>query len=222
MPQLPSASTGMTHSAKLTLDAQGTLRGEVSDVRKGDFATFERYAQLEVQGSKDRVKRIEQEVSHSIGMFEITAAKMVNLDATDLPFGYTYSFVAPAYAKQIGSLLAVRPRVMGTLSSDVVETKEPRQYPVVFRGPEKDADIFEITLPPGYEVDDLPPPADADYSFASYHSKTDVSGDTLKYTRTFEVKELSIPVSKVEELRRLYRLIASDERSTAVLKPTAH
>jgi transglutaminase-like putative cysteine protease len=222
MPLLPSASTGITRSAKLTLDAQGTLRGEVSDVRKGDLATLERHAQLEVQSSKDRVKRIEQEVSHSIGMFEITVAKMLNLEATDLPFGYTYTFVAPAYAKQIGSLLAVRPRVMGILASDILETKEPRQYPVVFRGPEKDADIFEITLPAGYEVDDLPQPADADYSFASYHSKTEVNGGALKYTRTFEVKELSIPVSKVEELRKLYRIIASDERSTVVLKPTAH
>jgi Domain of Unknown Function with PDB structure (DUF3857)/Transglutaminase-like superfamily len=222
MPQLPSATTGMTRSAKLTLDAQGTLRGEVSDVRKGDFATFERYAQLEVKSSKDRVKRIEQEVSRSIGMFEITAAKMLNLDATDLPFGYTYAFVAPAYAKQIGNLLAVRPRVMGILSSDLLETKEPRQYPVVFRGPEKDTDIFEITLPAGYEVDDLPAPVDADYAFASYHSKTEVNGGTLRYTRTFEVNQLSVPLGKVEELRKLYRIIASDERSTAVLKPTAH
>lgn len=222
MPQLPSATTGMTRSAKLTLDAQGTLRGEVSDVRKGDFATFERYAQLEVKSSKDRVKRIEQEISHSIGMFEITAAKMLNLDATDLPFGYTYTFVAPAYAKQIGNLLAVRPRVMGILSSDLLETKEPRQYPVVFRGPEKDTDIFEITLPAGYEVDDLPAPVDAEYGFASYHSKSEVNGSTLKYTRTFEVKELSVPVGKVEELRKLYRIIASDERSTAVLKATSH
>ena len=222
MPQLPLASTGMTRSARLTLDAQGTLSGEVNEVRKGDFATFERYAQLEANSSKDRVKRIEQEVSHSIGMFQITAAKMLNLDLTDLPFGYTYSFVAPAYAKQIGNLLAVRPRVMGLLASDLLETKEPRQYPVVFRGPEKDVDIFEITLPAGYEVDDLPQPVDADYSFASYHSKTEVNGSTLKYSRTYEVKELSVPVGKVEDLRRLYRIIAGDERSTAVLKPTAH
>lgn len=222
MPQLPSATTGMTRSAKLTLDAHGSLRGEVSDVSNGDFATFERYAQLEVKSSKDRVKRIEQEVSRSVGMFEITAAQMVNLDATDLPFGYTYTFVAPAYAKQIGNLLAVRPRVMGILSSDLLETKEPRQYPVVFTGPEKDTDIFEITLPAGYEVDDLPAPVDADYAFASYHSKTEVNGGTLRYTRTFEVNQLSVPVGKVEELRKLYRIIASDERSTAVLKPTAH
>ena len=66
-------------------------------------------------------------------MFEITAAKMVNLEARDLPFGYTYSLVAPAYAKQIGNLIAVRPRVMGILSSDLLDTKEARQYQVVFR-----------------------------------------------------------------------------------------
>lgn len=77
---------------------------------------------------------------------------------------------------------------------------------------------FEITLPPGYEVDDLPPPV-ADFEFASYHSKTEVKGNVIGYTRTFEVKELRVPVSKSEELKKFYRTIASDERNTAVLKP---
>jgi len=71
-------------------------------------------------------------------------------------------------------------------------------------------------------VDDLPPPVDVDYSFASYHSKTEADRNTLKYTRTFEVKELSVPVSKVEDLKGLYRVIASDERNTAVLKLASH
>jgi len=95
-------------------------------------------------------------------------------------------------------------------------------YPVEFEGPEKNTDNIEITLPAGYEVDDLPPPTNADYSFASYHSKTEVSGNTLKYTRTFEVKELSVPLNKVEDLKKLYRIIAGDERATAVLKPAGH
>jgi hypothetical protein len=115
----------------------------------------------------------------------------------------------------------VRPRFIGNKSSDLLETKEPRKYPVEFEGPSRDTDTFEITLPAGYEVDDLPPPVNADYSFASYHSKTEVSGNTLKYTRTFEVKELSVPLGKVEDLKKLYRIIASDERNTAVLKPAA-
>jgi hypothetical protein len=68
-------------------------------------------------------------------------------------------------------------------------------------------------------VDDLPPPVDVDYSFASYHSKTEKNGNALQYTRTFEIKELSVPVGKIENLKKLYRIIASDERNTAVLKP---
>jgi hypothetical protein len=90
---------------------------------------------------------------------------------------------------------------------------------VIFAGLELDTDTFEIELPPGYEVDDLPAPVDVDYSFASYHSKTEAKGNVLLYTRTFETKELSVPMSKMEELKRLYRIIASDERNTAVFKP---
>ena len=219
MPQLSTASNGIVRFGKLSLDAAGTLKADITESRNGDFATNERYAQLAVPSSKDRVKRIEQELSHSIGMFQVTGATMTGLDATEAPFGYSYKFVAPAYAKQAGNLLVLRPRVLGQKSSDLLETKEPRKFPVIFEGPEKDSDTFEIELPAGYEVDDLPPPTDIDYSFASYHSKTEVSGRTLKYTRTMEIKELSVPLSKMDDLKKFYRVIAGDERNTAVLKP---
>jgi hypothetical protein len=45
-----------------------------------------------------------------------------------------------------------------------------------------------------------------------------VKGNLINYTRTFEVKELSVPVSRAEELRKFYRIIAGDERNTVVLK----
>jgi len=54
---------------------------------------------------------------------------------------------------------------------------------------------------------------------ASYHSKTEVSGSILRYTRTFELKQLAVPLDKMDDLKKLYRIIASDERNTAVLKP---
>jgi hypothetical protein len=93
---------------------------------------------------------------------------------------------------------------------------------VVFQGLRKDTDHFEITMPPGYEVDELPPPVDVEYSFASYHSRTESAGNILKYTRTSEIKELNVPMSKMDDLKKFYRIIASDERNTAVLKQTAH
>jgi hypothetical protein len=61
-----------------------------------------------------------------------------------------------------------------------------------------------------------------DYDFASYHSKTETSGNTLKYTRRLEVKQLTVPVAQAETLKKFYRIIASDERNTAVLQPTSH
>jgi hypothetical protein len=66
--------------------------------------------------------------------------------------------------------------------------------------------------------DELTPPVDADYGFASYHSKSELVGQTLRYTRTIEIKELSVPVSKAEDLKAFYRVIYADERNVAVLK----
>ncbi|HET8922858.1 MAG TPA: DUF3857 and transglutaminase domain-containing protein [Candidatus Acidoferrum sp.] len=222
LPALPPAMNGIRRTAKLSLSPAGTLSGDVEEIRVGDRASSQRWALRTVTKDADRIKPIETLLSHSLGTFQITKASVGNLKQADQPFFYNYSVVAQDYAKKAGELLLVRPRFVGNKSSDLLETKDPRKYPVEFEGPSRDTDTFEIKLPPGYEVDDLPPPVDADYGFASYHSKTEASGNTLKYTRTFEVKELSVPLSKVEDLKKLYRIIAGDERNTAVLKPAAH
>jgi hypothetical protein len=57
-----------------------------------------------------------------------------------------------------------------------------------------------------------------DDGFASYQSKTEKVGQALRYTRTFEIKNLSVPVSQAGELRQLYRTIEDDERNSAVLR----
>jgi hypothetical protein len=219
LPQLPPALNGTWRTAKLSLSAAGTLSGDVNEVRVGDRAAAQRWALRTVTKDADRIKPIESLLSQSLTTFQITKATIGNLQITEKAFLYDYSLVAQNYAKTAGNLLLVRPRVLGSRSSDLLETKEARKYPVEFEGPSRDTDTFEIKLPQGYEVDDLPPPVNADYSFASYHSKAEVDGNTLRYTRTFEVKELSVPLSKVDDLKKLYRIIANDERNTAVLKP---
>jgi len=222
LPQLPAAMNGVVRTAKLKLASSGALTGEISETRFGDAGLWQRMMLKTVTKESDKIKPIESLVSSSLSTFQITKASVLNLNQTDLPFGYQYSLVAENYAKPAGNLLLVRPRVLGSKSSDILETREPRKFAVELPGPQRDTDTFEIVIPAGYEVDDLPPPINADYSFASYHSKTEVNGNTLKYTRTFEVKELSVPVSKAEELKKLYRIIAGDERNTAVLKPVSH
>jgi len=219
LPQLAPSSNGIVRTAKLTLAPTGTLSGDVKEVRWGDRASAERYALKSATKETDRIKPIELLLGRSLSSYHLTKASIVNLEQTELPFEFDYSLVADNYAKAAGNLLLVRPRVVGVKSSDLLETKEPRQYPVVFDGPSRDMDTFEIAMPTDYEVDDLPPPVNAEFSFASYHSKAEVSGNVLRYTRTFEVREPSVPLAKIGDLKMLYRIIANDERNTAVLKP---
>src|SRR5579863_1328774 len=221
LPQQPPALNSISRTAQLTLDDQGTLKGDVEEIRLGGRASSERWALREASKETDRIKPIENLLSGSMSRFQITHASVMNLSLTDQPFGFRYTFVSPDYAKNAGGLLLVRPRVLGNKARGILETKEPRRYPIEFDGPTRDTDRFEITLPAGYVVDDLPPPVDADFSFASYHSKTEVKGNVIAYQRTFEIKELTVPVSHAEELKKFYRIISGDERNTVVLKTQA-
>ena len=219
LPQQPSAMNSIQRTAKLTLDTAGMLKGEVKEMRLGERASSERWRLRTVAKDTDRIKPIEDLLANSLSSFHITRATLINLQQTDQPFGFNYSFESPNYAKNAGNLLLVRPRVIGVKGLGFLETKEPRKFPIEFEGPARDTDAFEITIPAGYVVDDLPPAVDVDLGFASYHAKTVVNGNVVDYTRTFEVKELSVPVNKAEDLRKFYRIIAGDERSTVVLKP---
>ena len=219
LPQQPSSMNSIQRTAKLTLDPSGTLKGDVKEMRLGQRASSERGRLRAVTKDTDRIKPIEELLANSLSSFHITHASLINLQQTDQPFGFNYSFESQNYAKNAGNLLLVRPRVIGNKGFGFLETKEPRKFPIEFEGPARDTDTFEITIPAGYVVDELPPPVDADFSFASYHAKTVVKGNVVGYTRTFELKELNVPVNKAEDLRKFYRIIAGDERNTVVLKP---
>jgi hypothetical protein len=221
LPQQPSNMNSVERTGRLTLDPMGKLKGEVKEVRLGGRAWLERWELRTVSKEGDRIKAIEDLLAGSLSNFHITRAAIANLQHTDRPFGFEYAFESDNYAKSAGNLLLVRPRVLGIKAQALLETKEPRRFPIEFEGPTRDTDAFEIIMPAGYEVDDLPPPVDADYGFASYHSKTEVKGNVIDYTRTFEVKELSVPVAQADDLRKFYRIIAADERNTVVLKAVA-
>ncbi|HUA13819.1 MAG TPA: DUF3857 and transglutaminase domain-containing protein [Verrucomicrobiae bacterium] len=218
LPQQSPSMNSIVRAGTFTLDAAGTLKGEVSETRMGDRAWSERYALRQATKSTDRIKPIEDLLSGSLSLYQITQASLINLDLTDQPFGFRYALQAPAYAKNVGNMLLVRPRVIGVKTEGFLETKEARKFPVDLGAPLHDTDSFDITIPAGFVVDDVPPPVDVDDEFADYHAKTEVKGNVIHYSRTFEIKELSVPVAKVGELKTFYRVIAGDERNTVVLR----
>jgi len=216
-PQLPAASSGVARTARMTLDAEGALRGTVEERRVGDAALWQRLQLESAPGEAERRRPVEALAGAAFASYALDKVELANLQQPDRPLEWRFAVEAKNYAKSAGGLLLVRPRVIGSLASGLLETDEPRRNAIEFEGPERDTDDFEIALPPGFEADELPQGASADYGFASYKSSYSVSNHVLHYTRSFEIRQLSVPAGKAAELKAFYRLIHDDERRTAVL-----
>ena len=203
-------------SAKLKLLPDGTLQGEIEEVRTGYRAALGREL-MHDESEKDRKKTIEYFLGRNMGSFQIDGFDVVNADDIDKDLIVHYKFKADHYAKNAGPLLLVRPRVVGEKAGAFDSTK-PRHYPYELEAPFLDSDSVEITLPEGFIVDELPEPAKAAFSFGEYKSKTEAQGSLLKYTREYKIQATQVPLDSIDQLRKLFLQINADEKNMAVLK----
>ncbi len=216
MPMLPPALNRLLRVAHLQLTPEGSLSGEVEEIRSGHEASVLRGELLSSDQNKRR-QYFEEFLQEFLDRSKLTYASITGLDAYDEPLILRYKFVAPEYAKSAGDLMLVRTRVLGNKASDIAEDNK-RKYPVSYATTSLQSDVIDIKLPPGYKVDELPAPADVKAPFAEYKSKVEAKDDVLYYNRSYEVKDLLVPMNEFGELRTFMRGVASDERNTAVLK----
>ncbi|HSK45485.1 MAG TPA: DUF3857 domain-containing protein [Candidatus Binatia bacterium] len=202
--------------AKLTLFPDGTLQGEIEEVRSGYLAMLGR-EYLQHQTQNDRKKMLEHFWGPNLGGFQIDSFNLENENNIDKDLVLRYKFTASHYAKTAGPLLLVRPRVVGEMAGAFDVTK-PRHYAYEFDAPFLRSDSVEITLPEGYSVDELPEPAKAVFPFAEYTSKAEKEGNVLKYNRQYRMQTTQVPVERIEQLRKLFAQIGTDEKNMAVLK----
>ena len=222
LPLLPPSTNRLLRTAKFNLSAAGDLSGEIQEVRWGGPAETSRAEYLEIPPAQ-RAKVIEEFVGSFLNNFTVSNSSLDNLEKFDETLTIDYKFTAQAYAKSAGSLLIVRPRVVGSKESyllSLLSAKKPRQYAIEFNEATRQDDVFDINLPAGYVVDELPKPVEAECAYASYKSDVQVTGNTLHYKRTYVVKDVMVPTTKLNDVRDFFRQVAADERSSAVLKRT--
>ena len=215
LPPSASAANRLSRIGKFTLHQDGTLVGQVDEIRRGAEAA-EKRRELQRLPPADRVKSIERFLGTFLGSYTLTKATIGNLEKNDEMLIIHYEFTARGYSKNAGGLLLLRPAVLGRKASAVAE--KDRKYPVDLFVEALHTDSFEIELPPGYVVDDLPPAASAAYDFGRYSSETKLEQNVLHYKRSFETKKIVVPLDQVPDLKTFYRKIAADEGATAVLK----
>ena len=218
MPVLDPASNHRERTGKFALTLEGNLTGDVTETRNGYSAWIWREAMTTLNDA-DRTRYIEHYFSHTLKGLSIKESKFDNIDHLPQDLVSHYNVSIDRYAQTTGPLLLVRPRVLGSVAVHI-DYKE-RKYQVNLICPERETDAYEIQLPEGYVVDDMPYPVKIDVGFATYQSRYEAAGSTVKYWREYIVKDPIVPFAKMADLRRLEDVIGSDEFSTVVVKNPA-
>jgi hypothetical protein len=214
-PTLAPDTNILSRTGHFTLSSDGALAGEIVENRSGDHASSER-AQLIRSNEQQRSQHLERRLNRSLQGFSIEKLDIRQLDQPQLDLVLDYKFAAPQYGQTRGPLMLVRPRILGEKSFAI--ERKPRQYPVVFERSSKETDEYEIELPAGYVVDDLPDPVKVDVGFASYQSKIESSGNKIRYWREFIIRDLQVDVAHIGDLHKLEGQIGADENASVVLK----
>jgi 1-acyl-sn-glycerol-3-phosphate acyltransferase len=215
LPILDPAANGTEQKGSFTLAADGTISGAVDTFHSGpEGAEFRLF--LKETDTKERREFWERYVASTLPGVTLDSFQFTQPAALDKPLEFHYKVTAHQYAHQAGPLLLVRPCVVG--SDTMPFDDKPRTVPFDLNATGRWRDSYDITLPPGYVVDETPDPVAIDLDFASYHSSVSAKGNLLHYEREYVVRQVEIPPAKAASFRQLENAILSDEKVAAILK----
>jgi hypothetical protein len=215
LPTLDPVLNTIHRTADFHLDADGVLKGNVTEKRFGDLSEIRRdvFANGDV---KQQTEFLDHVLENDFTVFSATNVKVENVNSLNQDFTLSYSLSADRYAKTMGPLLMVRTRVLGDL--DLATDHKPRTVPINLDETMQATDEYSIEIPDGYSVDEIPDPVKLDLGFAAYQSAIEVKGNALHYTRTYTVRQITLPPDRYPDVQKLASTIAADEASSAILK----
>jgi hypothetical protein len=215
LPVLDPGANGTDVKGSFTLLADGTLTGSVDTSHIGPEGAYLRRI-LKKTDEKERREGAEKAIAESLPGVTLDTFSIVEPAALDKPLELHYKVTARSYSHQAGPLLLVRPRVVGSLALPFDD--KPRVYPIDLDATGRWRDSFDIVIPSGYVVDEMPNPVSLDLDFASYHSSVSAKGNLLHYEREYVVRQVEIPPARAADFRHLESVILSDEKNAAILK----
>ncbi|WP_245817836.1 DUF3857 domain-containing transglutaminase family protein [Granulicella rosea] len=215
LPVLKPESNTLYRTASFQLQPDGELKGSVVVKSFGDLSESSRdmYSRQTLKEQTDNRNRT---LGHDLSTFTVSDVKVENVEALNKELTTSYTLDAEHFARSMGALLMVRPRVLGT--DGIYVDRKPRSMPIDLKEAKLEKDEFSIELPPGYAVDELPDPVKLDLGFAAYESSTTLSGNKLHYTRTYTVREVTLPADRYADVQKLAATIDADEKNSAVFK----
>jgi hypothetical protein len=215
LPVLSPELNTIHRAASFQLQPDGSLTGKITEKRFGDVSEARR-SLYTADDTKKQDEFLDHLLEQDFTTFKVADFKVENAGTLNKDLTTTFALTAERFGKTMGPLLMVRPRVLGSEYLEVDHKK--RVAPIDLKETLQATDDYEIALPAGYSVDEVPDPIKLDVGFASYESSSHVKENVLHYTRTYTVRQVSLPAEKYGDVQKLAQVISADEQSHAVLK----
>ena len=211
-------------TAKLRLDENGTLEGDVTVEYSGHLAV-ERKVLNEDDSPAQQEENLKEMVKSRLSSAELTNIVIENAADPVKPFVYKYHVRVPEYAQRTGKRLFFQPGFF-TKGISALFSAGTRQYPVYFHFPWAEEDKITIDLPKGYTLDNADRPAPINGGIYSQHEiKMGITKDeaTLVYNRSFFFGNpdlLLFPVDRYDVIKQLFDEVNKADNHILALKQT--
>ncbi len=210
----PTKSSTETTMATLTL-VDGTLSGNISSSRSGYNAMRFRRNVLKESGVDGYLAKL-KENRHA---WQIKDYEVGSLEVIGKPLKETYEVTLNEAAQQAGDMIYLQPIFMGRMDENPFKS-EQRVYPVDYPYPDKELFMLSLTIPDGYQVDEVPedmmialPEKAGRYSFT-----TKQMGNTLQVVSRLHIDRVKFYAQEYPYLREFFNMIVAKQQEQIVLK----
>lgn len=208
-----------------TLDAEGTLEGDVHIEYHGHWGAAERSDWLtEVPEKREQVLR--DAVVGRLGTAEITAVAFANGSDHEKPFDVRYHARVPGFAQRAGQRLLLQPAFFQHGAIPRFPASE-RIHPIDFSYAWASLDTVRIDLPEGWELEsgDSPAPAGVE-GVGAYDAAVGITGDgrRLVWSRAFDFGRggaVYFPRDDYRPLKTFFDMVAARDQHALTLRPVA-
>lgn len=215
IPKLPleTCEVRRTVSAEFGL---GGVVGDLSEVSHGQNAKKER--RFAFTNDKNYDQRVTRWLADTIPSAQVSEIEPIDDRERDT-FSLSASFMAKGYGKNLRNrTLIFKPVLVGRLESLPFGEEERTQ--AVQLNPECLVESYDLTLPEGFEVSELPEDQLIEEDFGSYELKFEYNAKThrLDVNREIRIRAKRVPLEEFATLESFFKRRIKADKSTVVLE----
>ena len=224
IPRYNPEENSLDLKTKIEMQADGSAKTQSQAIMRGEYGQSIRYSVRLV--TPDKRRDVMQGIASKLGLAgSVKTFALPDGQDKNGPFVMDMSLDSAHYGKATGKSLLILPLVSSISSVHENPYKsEKRVWPIEEEDSSAAHSATTLTLPDGYDVDDLPGDVDLTSPIGEYHRKIVKSADgkTLTITDSITGRPGKVPVADYAKVRSFYDEIVKAAEDQIVLKKTGH